>query len=300
MAAAACAALGYSRFKAGSWHHSPGCFAVTSGPWDHSPGCFAVTSGRWTGGCHWSSATGVATLPSTNRQLCVNSAVVSTSTSATQTTSPPTPAAGSYILSPNTDICYTNSLQDVAQADCAAACAALGYSRFKAGSWHHSPGCFAVTSGPWAGGCHWSSATGVATLPSTNRQLCVNSAVASPPTPFPSPPTYPPTPPPPPCPNGAPAACCRMCSQASAGNCRRTNSVRGGCENSWVPKGGFYSHCVIARNGKCHANFRGWDHCPYEAINITAGANALSNWGNPSIEPWCLANGLPFARDQWR
>lgn len=293
------------------------------------PKCFVVVTGPYQGNCHWNENPSAPYTNTKNRALCRSTADGAGQEENNQEeeaegegegegepapapapTSAPTPAPtlaptsesepSHFILSPDTGTCYMNGLQDIPEADCEAACAALGYSSYQTGSWGHSPGCFAVVSGQWAGACHWSSATGATSLPSTNRQLCVNEAVTSAPTPPPPPPTYAPTPPPPPCPEGLPDACCRMCNQVQAGNCRRTNGVEGGCENAWIPKGGFYSHCVIARNGKCHANFRGWDHCPYDVINADGSLPALSNWGNPSIAPWCEANGLPYNPGQWR
>merc|ERR1712226_514516 len=42
--------------------------------------------------------------------------------------------------------------------DCEAACLQLG-NHFRSASWNHSPGCYMVMEGQWAGSCHWNTNT---------------------------------------------------------------------------------------------------------------------------------------------
>merc|ERR1712139_195179 len=46
-----------------------------------------------------------------------------------------------------------------------------GATRYKIGSWDHSPGCFAVVSGPWQGGCHWNLNTEASAYMSRTRAV---------------------------------------------------------------------------------------------------------------------------------
>merc|ERR1712232_694891 len=47
-----------------------------------------------------------------------------------------------------------------------------GATRYKIGSWGHSPGCFVVVSGPWQGNCHWNLNTEASAYKSRTRAVC--------------------------------------------------------------------------------------------------------------------------------
>jgi hypothetical protein len=264
---AACAALGYSSYQKGSWGHSPRCWVVVSGP--------------WSGNCHWSSATGNADLPATNRALCINAAI--------EPTPAPAPViSGDYIM-PGSGTCQDNDVNDVSLADCEAACNAMGFTNFQIGAWPEPPGCFALTddSSPWYGNCHFNNnMQGGAPLDSQSN-ICINTPYTTPP----------PTPAPPACPEGMPEACCLLCTGMKGGKCKNGGPV---CDQLWVPKGGFYSHCVVNIGGACHANFKDWDHCPYEVLgNFSEAWPELSSWGNPNPKPWCQQVYGFFNEQQW-
>lgn len=70
--------------------------------------------------------------------------------------------------------CSLEGLLDVTtECGCEEACAAMD-RWFTAGFWSHSPGCFAVVSGPYNGNCHWNTNTNpYIANDANNRAVCV-------------------------------------------------------------------------------------------------------------------------------